>query len=230
MYHEPACALNTAAFTPLPKLPVYINRYILTFQKCQCSPIGRGQLHIGSMSFRFTHSLTLPKDELICSQEGGSNSRDLLSINRTKRQVVWYGAGGCKVNRRFTLPSMPVDAKFCQFKSSHSEGGESSLEQSSLLARRAIAILLANGDLQVCMYSGEVYELTLPYPIKRMVSICNGLLLQRNMGDENVRQCLWMSNPLLPLTIMETNDRYHRIQCVQILPRRFHCVMKHNCF
>lgn len=174
----------------------------------------------GNMSFKFAHTLTLPKNEVLCSQEGGNDSRDLLSINRTKQQVVWYGAGGCKVNRRFTLPSIPIDAKFCQFKTNHSEGGVNALDQSSLLAKRAIAILLTNGDLQVCMYSGEVHELTLPYPIKQMMPICNGLLLQRSLGDEHVLQCLWMTNPLSSLTIVETNERYAYFNTLL----RSHCV------
>lgn len=162
------------------------------------------------MSFRFAHSFALPKAEELCDQAGGADGKDLLTINRGNRQVVWYGPGGCKVLRRYTFVSTPVDAKFCKFKLNQSES-KASLPGAAgdVVVKHAIAILLLNGDLQICLYSGEVHELTLPCPIKKMTSVSNGLLLQRNMGEDGSElQCFWMSNPLSPLTVVETIERY----------------------
>lgn len=161
------------------------------------------------MTFRFDHSTSFPKAEKIVDRSGGDDSRDLLSINQSKCQVVWYGALGCKVHCRFTFQSCPIDAKFCQFKANNSERKLGTHEDDSgSLVKRAIAILLDNGDLQIRLFSGEVHELTLPYQIKRLLSISNGLLLERRVSEEEgALKCLWMANPLSPLTVVESNER-----------------------
>ncbi len=116
------------------------------------------------------------KAESICDQIGGTLRNDILTINSTRKCVTWYANAGTRVVRLFSFPSTPLLAVFCQFKPSSVDGS---------CVRSAVAIMTADTDLQVCLFSGEIFSIKLPCSMKSMISVPFGLLFQRKPAAQS---------------------------------------------
>lgn len=159
------------------------------------------------MVLSFYLSATLDASESICDQLGGTTRSDFLAINSAKRCVVWYSAGGNRVIRHFSFQKVPQAALFCQFQNpSDSVAGS---------VKNAVAVLVSPVDLCINMFTGEAYNIKMPYPMKKLVATSMGLLLQAELS--NHRDALFgtldvqdsryfvLSNPSSPLQSLKLN-------------------------
>jgi hypothetical protein len=78
-----------------------------------------------------------------------------------------------------------------------------------VVVKNAVAVLLPSDDLRLYMASGETYDIHLPYPVRRMLAAPYGLLFQRDCySSPSSLQFFWLSNPLAPFSLVESQDRY----------------------
>lgn len=158
------------------------------------------------LSFYLTSSLD--HGERICDQLGGTSRSDFLTINSSKKCVVWYSEGGNRVVRQFSYNKVPKSALFCQFQNPSDSSG-------SVSVRNAVAVLLTASDLCINMFTGEVYNIKMPYPMMQMLSIPSGLLFQAQLSnqrdalfgtlDEQDSRYFTLSNPSSPLQSLNLN-------------------------
>lgn len=123
-------------------------------------------------------SLRQLSDGEIIADQRGTGKHDILTLNRLRKCVIWYGNGGSKIHRVLSFPIVPVQAVFCRFASNDVHKRKPCEEQT------AIAVLVSSTDLQVHMISGEVYNLTMSNPIETIVAVPCGLLLKRKSRSE----------------------------------------------
>ena len=150
------------------------------------------------MSYKFSTSRFIPGSEQACS---GSLSQDILTINHTQSRVTWYSAGCVRIVKQFHMSNLPLDAQFCSFELFPGTTRSST--------NSAVAILLSNGDLHVHLFTGELYEIHLPFAVKKMIAMANGLLFQRqtDSGQCDRLQFFWLNHPISQLSAVEFNER-----------------------
>ncbi len=151
------------------------------------------------MSYKFSTSRFISGSEQVCS---GPLSHDILTIDHAQSSVTWYSVGGVRIVKQFQMSSsIPLDAQFCSFElfpgTTHSS------------TNSAVAILLSNGDLHIHLFTGELYEIHLPFAVKKMVAMVNGLLFQRQTvgGQCDRLQFFWLNHPISQLSAVEFNER-----------------------
>ena len=120
----------------------------------------------------------IPAPLEIVDQLGGCSSGDLLAIDKLRRTVTWYSPGAVRVKRKYIVSKMLLDAKFCRFPTTSYSGGDSGSGRTS--AKRAIAVLMGGGCLQLFMLTGEAHEIQLPCYMMQMISCSCGLVFQRD--------------------------------------------------
>lgn len=124
-----------------------------------------------------------------------STSLDGNTLVSEGKRVMWYAAGGIQLLKQLTFPLAPLDVKLFRFSTAQ-PAHES---QSGL--KLAVAVLLPNDDLHICLLSGETYDIHLPCPVRAMLALPRGLLLQRDTyGVSSQLQFLLLSNPLAPFS------------------------------
>lgn len=112
------------------------------------------------------------------------HDQDFLVFDKEKKLVQWFSANGIRIVRQFLLESSPTDAKFCTFNKKPL-GNDTPIQDnaSGSTFNYAVAILLSSGDLQIHMFSGELYEIRIGFPIKCMINASIGLLLQKDVDS-----------------------------------------------
>lgn len=154
------------------------------------------------MAFRLHSARTFRTGETILEQHGGVTDGTMLTLDRDRKAVAWYTAGGMRLIKRMKFGVCPLDAKLCQFRS------VSGSFKSAQSADRAIAVLLPSDDLHVCMASGETYDIHIPCPVTEVISVASGLLFQRDSVSSGPGlQFLWLSSPLAPFSIVDNHER-----------------------
>ena len=160
------------------------------------------------MVLSFYLSTTLGPNESICDQHGGSDRSDFLTIDSSKRCVIWYSAGGSRVVRHFSFNKVPHSAIFCQFQNPMDTSNVSTL-------KNAVAVLVSPVDLCINMFTGEVYNIRMPYPMNSMLSFPSGLLFQAQVTshrdalfgtlDEQDSRYFTLTNPSSSLQSLKLN-------------------------
>jgi len=136
---------------------------------------------------RQTREFTGEDAEFISIQSSSSTGVDgILVVDKAELWVTWYSESGLRLIKRFHLSHTPTDAKFCEFQTDvlncdESSSVESQRGQESL---QSIAILLDNNDLQIHLYSGEMYEVHIPFVVQSMMPTKYGLMLQKKGVDD----------------------------------------------
>ena len=89
------------------------------------------------------------------------------------RQLIWYSKGATKVLRSISCSNVPIDAIICNFPVAPT---------SERIRSTAIAILLTSDLLQLHLFNGETFDIHLPFPMAKMYSSSEGLILQRKLS------------------------------------------------
>lgn len=150
------------------------------------------------MSYRFSNSQLVPQGEIFCI---GSLTKDILTINTSTNSVTWHSNGAVRIVRQFNLSNAPLDAQFCSFESFPGTVAHSGPSND------AVAILLTNGDVQINLFTGELYEIHLPFTVKKMIALSNGLLFQRQTDGGDSLQFYWLNHPISQLSAVEFHER-----------------------
>lgn len=148
------------------------------------------------MSALFNHISNLDQKEIefIINQHSADHDQNcsgngILGIHRRNNEVLWYSNSGNKLIRRFSLRNTPIEAKFCRFLNiSYSEN--SALKDQYLYA---IAILSLNNNLQIHLYTGELYEIQLPFTVTSMHAVEVGGLFFQKCSDSDLDMVIMKS-------------------------------------
>jgi len=151
------------------------------------------------MSYRFSSSQLVSDGESFCV---GSLTKDILTINTAANSVTWHSNGAVRIVRQFKLNNAPLDAQFCAFESFPGTVSHSGPPNN------AVAILLTNGDVHINLFTGELYEIHLPFTVKKMIALSNGLLFQRQTDGGDALQFYWLNHPISQLSAVEFHERY----------------------
>lgn len=145
------------------------------------------------MTFILNICSHVPSKELICDQFGGEGfivkkgllpEGDFLTINAQERSVKWYRPYTHHYFRKFTFSKTPLDAVFCLMRMSSAESNDAIVSADENL-QLAVAVLLAEQQLQIHLESGEKFELLLPIAVNGLYSTPSGLLLESNSASSN---------------------------------------------
>lgn len=132
-------------------------------------------------------------------------SNDILTIYPKKRCVLWYAKGGTRLIRQFCFPDISCRAStfsstfsikgavFCNFlprfynadvnsilpKPLRVEGAPKKDDQVVIgSSKKCIAIMVSSTQIQIHQYSGESFDVHLPYPMSGMIATKFGLIFQ----------------------------------------------------
>jgi hypothetical protein len=153
------------------------------------------------MAFQFYTSKVLGGGQEILEQLGAQVDGNSLVVQGSS--VKWYAHGGIQLVKHLSFQLKPLDAKFFHFSGGQGVAGVSPA------TKLALAVLLPNDDVHVCLASGETHDIHLPCPVRAMIALSQGLLFQRDAYSTEVRtQFLLLSNPLAPFTAVRYHERY----------------------
>lgn len=111
--------------------------------------------------------------------------------------IKWYTAGGIQLIKQLAFPLEPLDAKLFRF-----------VVAAAGAPKLALAVLLPNDDLHICLASGETYDIHLPCPVRSMIALSRGLLFQRDTYGVDARlRFMLLTHPLAPVTTVCYHER-----------------------
>ena len=109
-------------------------------------------------------------------QRSSGDGNGLLATDGDK-ELIWYSEGAVKVLRRISCENVPIDAVICDF---------AVVPGSENRRGSAIAILLTSEILQLHLFNGETFSIHLPFPMSKMYTSSEGLLLQRKLPPKEI--------------------------------------------
>jgi hypothetical protein len=153
------------------------------------------------MAFQFYTSKVLGGGQEILEQLGAQVGGNSLVVQGGS--VKWYAHGGIQLVKHLSFQLKPLDVKFFHFSGGQGVAGVAPA------TKLALAVLLPNDDVHVCLASGETHDIHLPCPVRAMIALSQGLLFQRDAYSTEMRmQFLLLSNPLAPFTAVRYHERY----------------------
>ena len=107
-----------------------------------------------------------------CGLRNSGDDHGLLATDGD-RQLIWYSKAATKVLRSISCSNVPIDAIICSFPVAPT---------SERIRSSAIAILLTSDLLQLHLFNGETFDIHLPFPMAKIYSSSEGLIMQRKVS------------------------------------------------